>query len=466
MRFRIGARRRPQLLSEVLAEWRKMRKDFLPSLRWPRLGVRIVAMSLLCGGTSVALGQAADDAGDNAAAAVDDNGGTAAVDLSPAFGEPSPPAPPYQQPPPLTTQPAPSDWYSQWLNLKKDLKDTTGTSFDLYLNPTDQAIVAGPGAGHNRGDIWYNFNLTQQLWDGASIVTNTRGGDGKGLNRYVDTLLNFNRNTDEAGGVYISHFYLQQKLFNDHLTLAGGKLDLADTFDDNAVATWNFMPYNLARDPSIPMPYHAIGLVARADFTSWLYAAAGVADDGGNVTQTGFNTAFKSAEPYFSMYEIGVEPKLLERPGTFRFLLWDEIADLAKFDNTGNIHGDVGAAISFDQQITDHLGLFTRCGYADPAIHPINVYWSAGGTYQGLIPGRKNDVLGFAVDQAEVSDDYRRVNGGSSSQSQVDLFYTIQIQPWICVTPDVQVVVNPTQSQFDNATNAVLVMALNFELRF
>jgi porin len=383
--------------------------------------------------------------------------------------EPSKPTPPYQpttapsSQPSILTPPALGGWYEDWQALKAALKKETGTSFDLFLNPNDQAIVSGPGSPINRGVFWYNFHLEQQLWQGARLVTNTRGGEGDGLNRYFNSLMNTFRNAGEADAVYVSHFYLEQKLFDDRLTLSGGKMDLMDTFDTNEVESWNIIPYSLARDPSIPAPYHALAVEARWDVTNWLYAQAAVADDGGTVTQTGFNTAFKSGEPYFSMYEIGIQPKLFNRPGTYRFIVWDDTATNAEFLGGGEKHGDVGAALSFDQQITDHLGLFTRYGYSDPSVRMMNDYWGAGGTYTGLIPGRKDDILGLGVAQAILSNEYRQTTGFASTETQVDLYYTVYVEPWISVTPDFQVITNPDGTP---GQSAALLAGLNVEMRF
>jgi porin len=428
----------------------------------------LAALLWMAGASTVYAQESANDSGgdmDSDSLAVTDTG-MIGGGVGYARGEPSKPTPPYQATTAPSSQPAliaPGDWYGTWQAWKASLQKETGTSFDLFVNPNESAIVSGPGGPIRREVLWYNFHLEQQLWEGARLVTNTRGGEGKGLDRYINSDMNVFRNAGEADAVYISHFYLEQKLFNDHLTLSGGKMDLMDTFDTNEVASWNIIPYSLARNPSIPAPYHAIAGAARWDVTDWLYAQAGVADDGGIVTQTGVDTAFRRGEAYFSIYEIGIQPKLLGRPGTYRFIVWDDTATNADFVGGGSKHGDVGAALSFDQQITDHLGVYTRYGYSDPSVRQMNDFWSAGGTYTGLIPSRKNDILGLGVAQAILSDYYRRTNGFATTETQVDLYYTIYIEPWISVTPDMQVFVNPDGIGGQAAT---LIAGLNVEMRF
>src|SRR5689334_24109350 len=77
-----------------------------------------------------------------------DDGGLAAVDGGFAPGEVPPRTVPYEPPtsqPTATETPAPSDWYGQWQQWKANLTKTTGTSFELFLNPSDQFVVTGSG---------------------------------------------------------------------------------------------------------------------------------------------------------------------------------------------------------------------------------------------------------------------------------------------------------------------------------
>ncbi|HEY7091046.1 MAG TPA: hypothetical protein VH518_23315, partial [Tepidisphaeraceae bacterium] len=123
----------------------------------------------------------------------DDDGALAGADAGFAPGEVPSRTVPYE--PPATqpaTQPgaalAPSDWYGQWKSWKSQLEQKTGTSFELYINPSAQYVVTGPGDGIGRGVIWYNCHVAQKLWEGGQILMNTRGGHGDGVNRYVDSL--------------------------------------------------------------------------------------------------------------------------------------------------------------------------------------------------------------------------------------------------------------------------------------
>ncbi|MBC7783474.1 MAG: carbohydrate porin [Burkholderiales bacterium] len=380
------------------------------------------------------------------------------------LGEPSPPNQPYEPVSEAPIAPAPDDWYGQWQKWKAGVKDRWGTSFDFYFNPSDHYIVAGPNDGINRGALWFNFHLEQKLWQGARIVSNTRGGSGHGLGRYMDSRFKAVTHSNEATGLYVSHLFLEQKLFNDKVTLAAGKMDLLDSFDTNEVGSWNFVPYPLARNPAIPAPYHSLAATVKWDVAEWFYAEAGISDSDGDVTETGFNTAFRSDEAYFSIYEIGIKPKLLGRPGTYRFIYWNDTGDLGRYDGGGVESSDSGYALSFDQKITDHLGLFARYGYADAAVHQIEHFWSFGGTYSEPIPGRKKDTLGFGVAQGLLSDDFRATKSATSATTTLfNLYYKIQVQQWVSVTPDFQLILNPNNDADDDLG---FIVGLHVEMRF
>ncbi|HEY7087335.1 MAG TPA: carbohydrate porin, partial [Tepidisphaeraceae bacterium] len=268
----------------------------------------------------------------------------------------------------------------------------------------------------------------------------------------------------EVNCIYISHLMLDQKLFNDKVEVNIGKLDLLDFFDTNEVDDWNIIPYSLARNPSIPAPYHVLGARGRVDPCEWLYLQAGIADAGGRASETGFNTAFDDDEPYFSIGEVGFKPKFLDRPGTYRFMVWHNSGDIAHFDGSGTKGGDTGFALSFDQQVSDRLGLSLRYGWSDPEVRRINHYISVGMSLNEPLPGRNHDVLGASLAEILVSDDYRDSNPGiESTATQVDLYYKIEMAPWITVTPDVQVILNPDQ---DTSKDFAVIAGVYVEMRF
>ncbi len=344
------------------------------------------------------------------------------------------------EPPP----PAPAgDWFDAWKRVKQDLADRYGTHLSLYIANTPQAVLNGRREGHLRNTFWWNLNLTQDLWPGGRLITNTRGGIGDGVGPLTADGLNTNWMSGEPDPLYVSHVLLEQKLLGDHLTFWLGKLDIDDHFDTNAAASWNFLSYSLARNGGIPVPWHTIGAVARFDPADWLYVQAGVVDAQGEFTETGFNTAFHDEDYTFSMAEVGFTAAPAGRTGHYRFLVWYDPQPVARLDGRGAERDDLGLAVSFDQQVTDSLTLFLRYGWSDPDLRRAEHFWSAGGVVAGPLPGRPKDELGLGVGQALIGDDFRRAAGSASSESIVELYYKIALTEYLHLTPDVQVLLHP-----------------------
>lgn len=84
----------------------------------------------------------------------------------------------------------------------------------------------------------------------------------------------------------------------------------------------------------------------------------------------------------------------------------------------------------------------------------VDFYADAGFTYTGLLPGRKNDVVGVAVAYARVSSSLRRLDRDMiafsgdtqpvrSSELVIEASYQAQLAPWLKVQPFAQWIVRP-----------------------
>ena len=62
----------------------------------------------------------------------------------------------------------------------------------------------------------------------------------------------------------------EQKLLDEKLTVVVGKVNIDDHFDTGEVGSCNFTSYGLARNPTVPCPWHAIGAVVRCAPAKWV----------------------------------------------------------------------------------------------------------------------------------------------------------------------------------------------------
>ena len=91
--------------------------------------------------------------------------------------------------------------------------------------------------------------------------------------------------------------------------------------------------------------------------------------------------------------------------------------------------------------------MFARYGYADDAPSGIRHFWSLGGEYRGLLPGRDDDVLALGWSQAFTA-------GSAFSapyEGVLECYYRARITPWFHVSPHVQYIANPGSKDMADA---------------
>jgi len=108
-----------------------------------------------------------------------------------------------------------------------------------------------------------------------------------------------------------------------------------------------------------------------------------------------------------------------------------------------------------DPRSVQGLGLFFRYGFAHQEVNEIEHFWSIGGQYTGLVPGRDEDVLGFGVAQGLLTDDLRYVDEKPGRETVLELYYNILVAPGLTLSPDVQVILDPG-GRYDGADSVVL----------
>jgi carbohydrate-selective porin OprB len=114
-----------------------------------------------------------------------------------------------------------------------------------------------------------------------------------------------------------------------------------------------------------------------------------------------------------------------------------------------------GFGVSIDQQLTDKLTLFGRYGQHDKSAYATSGAWSVGGQYSGLIPARKDDILGFAFGQISVS--------GAAQEKLSEVYYKAKLSEQIAVTPLVQYLINP---EGNTSRENVTVLGLRTQIIF
>ena len=277
---------------------------------------------------------------------------------------------------------------------------------------------------------------------------------------------------DDPGKTTLTDVVFTQFL-SEKLGFALGKIDFRGG-DQNVFAhneSTQFMNLALLGNP-IALPYAPYFALTAAVFyrpTEWLTVSLAVLDSYGSANKTGFGTAFHSPEgtSFINEWHFHMEPYGL--PGHQRFGLAYSTKNFRLLGQDPRVGGPLARLrtlrsflvnpetrsddwcfyYNFDQYLyteaddpTQGFGIFGRFGWSSGEANPFDTFYSIGIGGKGLLPERDNDTYGVGYYYLDLSDDLPDVLGLSSEQG-VELYYNIEVAPWLHVTPDLQVLIDP-----------------------
>lgn len=377
-----------------------------------------------------------------------------------------------------------------WFGLGRQLEQMA-LEARLDFMQVYQIPVSGGGDTHMHSGRWvgrYNLNVSYDLSkhvgiQGGSLHAIAVGSWSHGLNRdAVRSLTDVNgmANTLGAGDEWIllEQYYYQQYLLNKAMMIRIGKIGLGD-FDRNAYAEdslTQFLNASLSSNPTIPWPQSGLGIMGDFWFSKEMYVAAAVVDAEADRRETGFNTAFHDDTGAFSIVEFGWLPTFRgpggPLPGGYRIGAWwdcqrkpqiDIVAAEDKRCDWGLYLGGHQLLWKENAQEDDRqgLGVFFRWGCRPEHVSLFEHAWSVGGQYEGPIPTRDKDVLGFGVVQLCLPD---RAGFDEPSETAYEVYYTAHLTPWLSVGTSLQYV---TELAGDDATvEDAFVWAFRMFMRF
>jgi len=177
---------------------------------------------------------------------------------------------------------------------------------------------------------------------------------------------------------------------------------------------------------------------------------------------------FSGTGEVFSIYEFKATWALLSGrlPGDMHLGMWHHNGHPEDPGNPAITYADNhGVHLGFDQMIYKEswdedddqgLGVFVHYGWAPEERNEVPNYIGGGLVYKGLVPGRDDDMVGAGVANVFFSD---RMGLPSDHETAVEVYYKMQLSPYIVVQPDLQVVTSPSGVERD-----AFVAGLRFEL--
>jgi porin len=321
------------------------------------------------------------------------------------------------------------------------------------------------------------FKLT-----GGKLFVHAEGGWSEGLDdSSIGSLLSINGDATGDEAIRVKQAWYQQDLLAGKLKLRVGKLDLTGgfecrgcpvAFDASLYANderTQFLCDSLVNNTTIPFPAKGLGAAAYLEPVEGFYLSAGAADAQSDVRETGFRTAFHGEDSFMGIFETGLVPRLGGMPGAYRVGCWYDPQPKDQFGG-GTKRDDIGMYLSFCQMVykenaqkddSQGLGLFARFGCADGDVNEIHKFWSTGAQYQGLLPGRDEDVLAVGVAQGIVS--HQAAPGRASRETVLEAYYRIAVSKWLSLSPHVQYVGSPGGR---GAADDAVVVGLRAQMSF
>lgn len=343
-------------------------------------------------------------------------------------------------------------------------------------------------------DIVLNLDLNKMVgWKGATINTYFLGNHGSVPSEYSVTIQGTsNIAAHETWKLY--EFWIQQNFLDDNLSLLVGLFDLNSEFDTRETSLIFINPsHGIGAEYSLtgkngPSIFPTTSLAFRASYklsNSFNIRAAvfdGVPGDLNN--PNGTSVALNKNDGVLIASEINYVSESGEFDNRyFKFAVggWyytDEFEKLGKSNNEGNSltqQGNSGIYAFAEKFLYEEHGFmnqgltgFLRVGIADQNVNQVDGYFGTGINYIGLIPGRDEDIFGFAIAASHYSTAYKSLKKLENHASKTkdfeyifELTYSFTPMEFLQIQPDIQYVVNPGNSY--NNENA-FVFGTRFQL--
>ncbi len=369
--------------------------------------------------------------------------------------------------------------------------DSAAPAFTASLLAVGHNVNAGGAAsGAQESRINYRVDLTAELDAGAigdakgKVFAQLRLGQGSGLSlvpSYTSTLNSTGFETsagpnDSFGILAQAYYQLEWPLgsagFNEstanRVVLNIGKMDVFGLFDQNKVAAdegAQFMNNVFVHNPLLDSggdiaadaygfaPGVRLGYFSRSD-AKWAWGASVGVFGAGSDTATpannnGANFSGDLKQPLV-IAQLEVSPQQIngEPRGNYRLYAWTNDATT---DLTGQRQTHSGVGVSLDQKVGRDWHVFGRVGYRTSGDAPFDAALTAGFEYAGKAWGRPKDALGLAVGMLSTSKAWRDATAGgalagyeaSGEETVTELYYRIQLNERLHVSPDLQTITRP-----------------------
>jgi len=339
-----------------------------------------------------------------------------------------------------------------WYDFKADLKEkngfTFGTSFTTFYQKASDTIGPEDDAASYDLDISGTWTFL-----GRETSSPTMFGFDFLRRDTLDTELPPQVLFTQFGSLYstaapfgetdssIGEFWIQQKFSNVFGFRVGQVFPITayDFFPFKNFRT-DFIDFNHVTNAAIPLPANGFGAFAVYRPHSKVMLRAGAHDANADTEEIGFDTYEKGE--LFKIFEIGFDTDLMPRApgrpphGHIHVSIWHQNEREEVGIDSG--WGIAGTALQRFGRFTP----FVRYGYTNHSdFGPTSVKYmaNAGLVIDGIF-GQANDRIGVGYTWTDP------VNHRLDDQSQIDMYYRVQITPEIQFGPTYQIILDPVRN--------------------
>jgi porin len=365
-----------------------------------------------------------------------------------------------------------------WAGLRTELRR-------LGITPTAShtiQLMGNPGGGESRGFTYAGTLQASILWDlekllrlaGLSFNIGAAWSTGKNLSAdYIGNTFTVQSAYTAPGNgtnnLTLGQMYLQQRLLNNSLVFAGGRLSPTNTFATMPVLT-NYLNVGInpvpdalgINDPTFTAypPGVEWGAQTIYNITPAFQLAAGVFNTNQSSAlggKGGLNFALQQGNrgvlSVFQLsYFLNHAPGDAGMPGQYSF---GGFYDSNKFTDLRNANSTKSGIYSiygmFQQMVYREGGPGNQKGltiWGETALAPkstvstLPYFVGAGLSYQGAIPRRDSDIASAAI----IYGTFSRYIPQTTAETVIEMNYQITLNGWLSITPDLQYIVRPSGS--------------------
>ena len=327
--------------------------------------------------------------------------------------------------------------------------------------------------GEDVTDVSYSMDLEfeKTFGDYGLAFLHLESGDGAGVEDELKVFSNVNRDADDSdNSVSVTEVFYEHYFKAVPLTLTFGKIDPTGYLDTNEYANdecTQFLGRVFRNSPVVEFPDdNAAGIRVAIEPVDFLGVELAVMD-----ANADWEDAFDNM---FFAGQLNFKPNLLERSGNYRVYGWLNDKDHIKWDDASKAKEEsYGFGLSFDQEITDVLGVFARYGWQNPEVYAdgsdfsLEQSWSAGIQLAGSLWGRADDIFAVAFGQVIPSDDYKKANDlKARTEEHLEAYYNVKVNDHLSVSPDVQVIWVPYGGDAINGDKTIFVGGVRAQVDF